>query len=277
MTQISVLRAGPLTTVQDAGRPGLAHLGVPPSGAADRRALERGNRLVGNREDAAALEATLVGPRLCFDAPALVALTGAETEASVPHGVSFAVGEGDELDVGRCLRGVRAYVCVRGGIDVAPTLRSRSTDVFTGLGPPPLRDGDVLRIGTAAAAEPADVEPEPELPDELVLRVRLGPRDDWFTSDAIDTLLTAGWRVSSASNRVGVRLEGPPLERREQAELLSEGVVTGAIQVPAGGGPIVLLPDHPTTGGYPVIAVVDSRDLWLAGQAAPGATVRFEV
>lgn len=271
MTQIEVVSPGLLLTVQDRGRPGLAHLGVPPSGAADPGSYELGNRLVGNPPGAAALEATLNGPVLRFERPTTVALTG----ATAPR-----VGTTEELDVGRCVGGVRTYICVRGGIDVEPVLGSRSTDLLTGLGPRPLRAGDVLEIGSAPgdpAAELLGTVPTMEVPDVPVLCVVPGPRDDWFTAAALETLCSAPWRVSSSSNRVGIRLEGPRLERARDDELLSEGLVTGALQVPASGQPILLLNDHPTTGGYPVIGVVRSSDLPLAGQLAPRQRVRFAV
>jgi biotin-dependent carboxylase-like uncharacterized protein len=271
---VTVLRAGPLLTVQDRGRPGLAHLGVPPSGAADRRALDEGNALVGNAADAACLEATLAGPTLRFASPTLVAVTGAEAAACfdgrpLPRGEAR-VGELLELD--RCTEGIRAYVAVSGGISVEPVLGSRSHDQLTGLGPPPLRDGDVLPLGTATSDERRRALYEPSTGD--VLAVVPGPRADWY---ALDGLLAAEWRVSSSSNRIGTRLEGPPLERLRDGELLSEGVVTGAIQVPPSGQPILLGPDHPTTGGYPVIAVVRRGELSRAGQLAPGTTVRFSL
>jgi biotin-dependent carboxylase-like uncharacterized protein len=276
---IDVVRAGPLTTVQDGGRPGWAHLGVPPSGAVDRRSLAAANGIVGNDPSAAALEATLAGPALRFATSARVAVTGAAATVSiggraVAAGELLDVGAGEVLDVGRCTRGVRVYVAVRGGIDAPATLGSRSTDLLTGLGPPPLRDGDVLRVGAEPdVTPPSDVAPV-RVPEEVVLRIRLGPRDDWFAPAALSALVDAAWRVDPASNRVGVRLQGPQLRRAVEDELLSEGVVTGALQVPP-SGPILLLHDHPTTGGYPVIAVVRDEDLWLAGQLGPGATVRF--
>jgi biotin-dependent carboxylase-like uncharacterized protein len=266
---IEVIRPGLLTTVQDRGRPGLAHLGVPPSGAADLAAYELGNRLVGNPPGAAALEATLDGPVLRFDRPTLVALTGATTPE---------VRTVEVLEVGRCVEGVRTYVCVRGGIVVDPVLGSRSTDLLTGLGPAPLRAGDQLPVGPEPAEAPwPGTVPGHGLARAPVLRVRPGPRDDWFTAAAFETLCSEPWRVSSSSNRVGIRLEGPPLERARHDELLSEGILTGALQVPASGQPILLLQDHPTTGGYPVIAVVDSADLPLAGQLAPSMRVRFAI
>jgi biotin-dependent carboxylase-like uncharacterized protein len=267
---IEVLDAGPLTTVQDRGRPGWAHLGVPPSGAADPQALALANRLVGNDPRAAALEATLSGPRLRFRTPALVAVTGAETEAS---NRPFELGAGEVLELGRFLNGVRAYISVRGGIDVEPVLGSRSTDLLSGLGPSQLKEGDVLPIGPEPTSSPQDVELPLPLPAEPILRLLPGPRDDWFAPNA----LAGPWRVSPASNRIGVRLEGPRIERIRHEELLSEGVVTGALQVPPSGQPILLLNDHPTTGGYPVLGVVHTDDLPLAGQLRPGQRLSFAI
>jgi biotin-dependent carboxylase-like uncharacterized protein len=277
---IVVVATGPLTTVQDRGRPGWASIGVPPSGAADPRSLDLANRIVGNDPGAAALEGTLAGPRLRFSERALVAVAGAVADVSV-SGVAaqrnalLEVKAGDVLEVGRYRRGVRAYVALRGGVDVEPELGSRSTDLLTGLGPPPLRDGDVLRLGPEPATPPGGDERTDELPDEVLLHVTPGPRDDWFAEGALETLVGQPWRVDPASNRVGVRLQGPSLERAVDGELLSEGLVTGALQVPPAGRPILLLNDRPTTGGYPVIAVVREADLPLAGQLAPGAVLRF--
>jgi biotin-dependent carboxylase-like uncharacterized protein len=270
MSEIEVLAAGPLTTVQDRGRPGWAHIGVPPSGAVDPPAYERGTLLVGNEPGAASLEATMVGPRLRFRVPALVALTGAVSRGP------FEVGAGEVLEVGHCPDGVRVYVSVRGGIDVEPVLGSRSTDLMSALGPPPLQDGDVLSIGAEPSNEPRELDPPLPLADEPVLRVLPGPRDDWFEPSALE-VLAGPWQVGLDSNRTGVRLEGAQLERARHDELLSEGLVTGALQVPPSGQPILLLNDHPTTGGYPVIAVVCADDLPLAGQLRPGQGLRFEV
>ena len=276
-----MVRAGPLTTVQDRGRPGLAQLGVPPSGAADQRSLELGRRIVGNDPGAAALEATLIGPALRFTMEALVAVTGAEADATVSgrpleRGLSIEVPAGGLLELGRCRDGVRAYISVRGGFAVEETLGSRSHDLLTGLGPPPLRDGDALPVGPEPPGRPDPSAPViPASAGEPTLSVLLGPRDDWFSPEAIEVLTSTAWRVGLASNRVGIRLEGPELARLDRGELLSEGVVTGAIQVPPSGQPILLGPDHPTTGGYPVLAVVAAADLSLAGQLAPGASVRF--
>jgi biotin-dependent carboxylase-like uncharacterized protein len=281
VNEVGVVRAGPLTTVQDRGRPGLAQLGVPPSGAADRGALDLGNRIVGNEPGAAALEATLLGPALHFAEQALVVVTGAEADATVSgrplaRGLPVQVPAGGRLELGRCRDGVRAYISVRGGFAVKPTLGSRSHDLLTGLGPPPLRDGDVLPVGPEPTRRPDPWARVIAVPaGEPRLFVVPGPRDDWFPPEALELLTGVVWRVGTASNRVGIRLDGHPLARLARGELLSEGVVTGSIQVPPSGQPILLGPDHPTTGGYPVLAVVVARDLPLAGQLAPGATVRF--
>jgi biotin-dependent carboxylase-like uncharacterized protein len=165
---------------------------------------------------------------------------------------------------------------VSGGVTVEPVLGSRSTDLLSGLGPPPLTDGTVLPLGSPAGPHArVDVAAQPGPPAELVLRVTPGPRDDWFTRDAVRTLLTRVYRVSAASNRIGLRTEGPALERARSGELPSEGMVLGAVQVPPDGRPVVFLADHPTTGGYPVIAVVRPADLAAAAQAVPGTPVRF--
>jgi biotin-dependent carboxylase-like uncharacterized protein len=269
MTAIEVIDPGLITTIQDRGRPGWAHAGVPPSGAVDLRSLERGNRRVGNPRFAAALEATLIGPKLRFHRAALVAVTGAVDETA-----AFQVAAGEELDVGRLTGGARAYVCVRGGIEVEPVLGSRSTDLLSGLGPSPLRAGDLLRVGPEPGSPPERFAAAVDA-GEPVLRIRPGPRDDWCAGDALDLLVGTAWRVSPSSNRVGIRLEGPTLRRERTGELLSEGLVTGALQVPPSGLPILLLNDHPTTGGYPVLAVVLTDDLSRAGQLRPGDRVRF--
>ncbi|MFI2371555.1 biotin-dependent carboxyltransferase family protein [Streptomyces sp. NPDC018833] len=279
---LAVVRAGALTTVQDGGRPGHAHLGVPRSGALDARAAHLANRLVGNNEGAAVLETTLDGcalrPRCAVvtvvgGAPCAVAVDG----RPVAWGAPVRVPAGALLEVGRAVRGVRSYVAFAGGISVDPVLGSRSTDLLSGLGPEPLTVGAVLPLG-APCGPPGHVDgalPWRAPPAELVLRIRLGPRDDWFTRQAIGTLTGPGYRVSSASNRIGLRTEGPPLERAVAGELPSEGMVLGAVQVPPDGRPVVFLADHPTTGGYPVVGVVDGRDLAAAAQAVPGTPVRF--
>ena len=300
MSGLEVLRAGALTTIQDLGRPGLAHLGVPHSGAADVPALLAANALVGNAPGAAALETTLTGPSLRFGVPALVAVTGAPAPVKLdgraaPFGAALAVPAGAVLDVGAATSGVRSYLAIAGGIAAEPALGSRSHDTLTGLGPSPLARGDVLEIGDADAGPSTEgpaTEGQPGASDRpgtderrdaaggernevTVLNVLPGPRDDLFAADALAALQDEPFTVSPTSNRIGVRLAGASLERRAGGELPSEGLVRGAIQVPGSGAPIVMLADHPTTGGYPVIAVVAEADHGLIGQLRPGTAVRF--
>jgi biotin-dependent carboxylase-like uncharacterized protein len=280
---LAVVRAGALTTIQDRGRPGHAHLGVPRSGALDAPAAALANRLVGNPVEAAVLETTLNGCALRPRSVVTVAVTGAPCPVTVngrpaPWGAPVRVPAGALLDIGPARAGVRSYVAVAGAVTVDPVLGSRSTDLLSGLGPPPLTDGTVLPLGRPDGVHTrVDVVPHPGPPSELVLRVTPGPRDDWFTSSALRTLATGTYRVSSASNRIGLRTEGPSLERAVSDELPSEGMVLGAVQVPPDGRPVVFLADHPTTGGYPVIAVVRGADLPAAAQAVPGTPVRFMV
>jgi len=278
---LSVVRAGALTTVQDLGRPGHAHLGVPRSGALDTPAAALVNRLVGNPPEAAVLETTLNGCTLRPRSAVTVAVAGAPCRVTVDGrpvawGAPVRVPAGALLDVGAALSGVRGYVGVSGGVAVEPVLGSRSTDLLSGLGPPPLTDGAVLPLGSPTRPHTrVDVAPQPAPPTELVLRVTPGPREDWFTAAAVRTFTSRMYRVSAASNRIGLRTEGPALERALTRELPSEGVVLGAVQVPPDGRPVVFLADHPTTGGYPVIAVVRTADLPAAAQAVPGTPVRF--
>ncbi|MEU7892165.1 biotin-dependent carboxyltransferase family protein [Nonomuraea sp. NPDC049152] len=281
---IEVLAPGPYATVQDLGRPGYAHLGVPRSGAADAAGLRLANRLVGNHEGSAGLELTFGGARLRFVTGAWIAITGAPcpltASETCAHGmrVPFWMPPGAELGIGTPASGLRTYVAVRGGIDVEPVLGSRSTDSLSGLGPAPLRAGTTLPVGDTGslAAICVDQVPPPP-PSPPVLRVLRGPRDDWFAGDAPAGLCARPYEVSQDSNRVGVRLRGTTLTWARQGELPSEGVVTGAVQVPPSGQPIVFLADHPPTGGYPVIGVVLAADLPIAAQARPGDGLSFRL
>ncbi|HET7304124.1 MAG TPA: biotin-dependent carboxyltransferase family protein [Segeticoccus sp.] len=282
MTTLDVLETGPLATVQDLGRPGHSGLGVGESGAMDRGALLLGNRLLGNDPGCAAVEVTLGGLVVRADGPVAVALTGAPcpaTAAGTPVGANapVALSAGAELRLGTPAGGVRTYLCVRGGVDVAPVLGSRSTDLLSGLGPEVLRAGAVLPVGTASGPWPGlDQAPVPApTSDAVTLRVVPGPRDDWFVPDALATLTGSPYAATADSNRVGMRLEGAPLPRSREDELPSEGMVRGAVQVPPSGQPTIFLADHPVTGGYPVIAVVVTADLDRAGQVRPGRTVHF--
>jgi len=288
--ELEIVAPGPLATVQDLGRPTYAQLGVPPSGAADPAALRLANRLVGNPDGAAALELTLggliarFGPGAGTSAPPLMAITGARCPITLDgHGAGgmnapFPIPSGAVLALGAPERGLRTYLAIRGGIAVPPVLGSRSTDTLSGLGPAVLARGDRLPIGTETAGLPAvDTAAVPDHPDEISLPVTPGPRAGWFGPEALTRLCAGEYRVSPDSNRVGIRLDGPPLTRPEPAELPSEGLIAGAVQIPAGGLPVVFLADHPVTGGYPVIAVVPAGAIGLVAQARPGQPVRFHV
>ncbi|MGI8815785.1 MAG: biotin-dependent carboxyltransferase family protein [Pseudonocardia sp.] len=281
---LEVLAAGPGATVQDLGRPGFGELGVGRSGAVDLPSLRLANRLVGNPEGYAGVEVTFSGMRVRFSRVALIAVTGADvavTAGGRAEGMCAPVHvcAGHQVVLGPAGRGVRSYLAVRGGIDVAPVLGSRSTDTLAGLGPAPLEPGSVLPIGETPLGYPrVDLAPRPGHPGRPVLRVLPGPRQDWFTDDALARLChPGGYQVSAQSNRIGARLDGPMLARRESCELAPEATVSGALQVPPNGQPILLLADHPVTGGYPVIAVVHADDLPLAAQAPPGSRLRFRL
>jgi len=301
---IEVTRPGPLTTIQDLGRPGLAHLGVPRSGAADAGSLQLANELVGNDPGAAALEVTLGRLELRFRFGALVAVAGAPApvrlsrpgeEPARPgpaHETAFTVPAGSVLRLGAPAAGLRSYLAIGGGIDVTPVLGSRSTDILSGLGPRPLRPGEVLPVARARSRHDRGNAPQPrgagrrvatDLPASAgaaaatVLRVIPGPRDDWFAAAALGTLAGSDYEVTAASNRSGLRLAGPPLRRTRTEELPSEGMAAGALQVSHDGQPILLLADHPATGGYPVIGVVVTADLDVAAQLRPGQRVTFRL
>ncbi|WP_153505648.1 5-oxoprolinase subunit C family protein [Cumulibacter manganitolerans] len=279
---IVILAPGGRTTVQDRGRPGNAYLGVGRSGAADMRAYALANRILGNPAGAACLETTLGGLSLRSSRSAWMTVTGptvAVTVDGLPVGVrtAFFVPHGGVVAIGVPERGMRNYLAVRGGIDAPLLLGSRSTDTLGGIGPDPLRKGDVLDVGDVPDEPPAghDVFPATEPPDVTELVVDRGPRADWFTDAAWSVLLRGRYVVTPDSDRIGVRLDGPHLERCRDGELPSEGLMQGAVQIPPIGTPVCFLADTPTTGGYPVLAVVRRASLPDLAQARPGHPVRF--
>jgi biotin-dependent carboxylase-like uncharacterized protein len=279
---LEVVDTGPLALVQDGGRAGLASMGVSPSGAADRGAFELGARLLGQGPRQAAVECLTGGLALRAHGSVTVALTGARvtlTVDAVPMGYAapFLVRDGQLLRLARPAEGLRSYVSVRGGIDVEPVLGSRSHDTLSELGPAPLTAGQLLPVGRALGDPPLDAAPVRSPSGGLVeLAVLPGPRWEWLDDPA--SLTTPVWLTAAASDRVGVRLEGPALARspRHRAvEVPSEGVVRGAVQLPANGQPVVFLADHPVTGGYPVVAVLTRRAADQAAQLVPGQPVRL--
>lgn len=289
---LTVIEPGLQLLIEDLGRPGFASMGVSSAGAADRSALVDANRLVGNAESAAVLESFGGGVSVRVTGDGVAAVTGATGPVTVTAadgtvfrhrlGEAFSLVDGDILELGPTETGARRYLAVRGGIIADTALGSASADTLAHLGPAALTAGDTIDLGEPVTA-PHLVDTGPRLgadrvlpaPGDLVeLTVTLGPRDDWFTSAGIDTLLTQEWTVTHESDRVGLRLTGEvPLERARTGELPSEGAVTGALQVPPNGQPVLFGPDHPLTGGYPIIASVDDTD--LAAQLPPGVRIRF--
>ncbi|WP_147917801.1 biotin-dependent carboxyltransferase family protein [Ruania zhangjianzhongii] len=281
---LTVLDPGGLTLVQDLGRPGYAGLGVTESGAADRRSLRRANRLLGNDDGAPALETTLGGLVLRAEETVVVALAGAPAPIEVVAGGGstrtggpvLRLPAGAELRLGVPEWGMRTYLALPQGVLTGRTLGSASYDTLAALGPPPLQAGDVLQAG---AGEAVIATVEAEAPGwhgaPYMLDLLPGPRRDWFTDGALTALFAEPYTVTDLGDRVGVRLHGAGLERARRGELASEGVVRGAVQVPADGQPLIFGPDHPVTGGYPVIGVLTDDAADASGQLRPGGQIRF--
>lgn len=282
MIVLDVLSPGPLATVQDLGRPGLAHLGVTESGAADRRSHTLANRLVANPDSAATLEITMGGfAARIHGGPVEIAVTGATAVGRI-DGVRFAhnsvvwVADGRLITLDAPPAGLRSYLAIRGGLEPQPVLGSRSFDTLAGLGPAPLRAGARVPVGRPGETFPhVDLAPVAPIGGGAVtVQVVPGPRQDWFVDPA--ALLHRQWVVSDRSDRIGVRLTGDPLALRwPERQLPSEGTVRGAIQVPPNGRPVILGPDHPVTGGYPVIAVLADADTDAMAQLRPGQALRL--
>ncbi|MCZ4519780.1 biotin-dependent carboxyltransferase family protein [Rhodococcus ruber] len=280
MRALTVLRTGPLCTVQDRGRPGHASIGVGRSGAADLLSHDAANRLVGNDSHAATLEVTFGGLNLRAEFDALVAVTGARATCRIDgteQGLysTLVIRAGQELELSAPTWGLRSYLAVRGGIDVPVVLGSRSTDTMSSIGPAALSLGTALPVGNDKSCWPAaDFGVPPTIREAL--HITFGPRDNWFTERARSLLLEQPWTVTQDSDRVGIRLDGAePLTRAIDDELSSEGMVLGSLQVPPSGQPVLFLADHPVTGGYPVIAVVTAGAMSAAAQLTPGSRVHF--
>lgn len=283
---ITILDAGPQTTVQDLGRTGQMRYGIPPSGPVDRFAFVIANRLVGNADSGAALECTLIGPRFEVDAAGAIAVTGADMPVTVngaeaPRWATVVLKAGDVVKLGPARAGVRAYVAFSGGLDVPPVLGSRSTYVrgrMGGLEGRALRKGDALRTLPSGPvrlrrAEPAAV---PDYRSTRPIRLVLGPQDDRFTEAGIRALLDSSYEVLPQSDRMGARLRGPRIEHARGHDIISDGIALGSVQVPGDGQPIVLLVDRQSTGGYTKLATVCSCDIGRVGQARPGQSLRFQ-
>jgi len=278
---------GLMTTVQDLGREGFGAMGVSPAGAADPVSLRIGNRLLGNVEGAAALEATLVGGAFRFGVDTWVALTGSDFAATLDNAplanwAVHRVAKGQVLRMESTRSGARCYLCVSGGIDVPRTLGSASTHVLSGLGGfkgRALRRGDVLQLGPRRSPPARRLNPRmaPNFAPRPRLRVTQGLQFDWFTEASRGTFFDTTYRVAEASNRMGLRLEGKGVEFRVHSEMITSGVPLGAVQVPAGGQPVIVFVEQQTTGGYPVIGNVIAADLASVGQLRPRDVVEFEL
>ncbi|EKT63913.1 5-oxoprolinase/urea amidolyase family protein [Providencia burhodogranariea] len=288
---ITVLATGLQTLLQDSGRIGQAALGISESGAMDKGALRSANRLVGNAINEVALEITQGGFKAQANCSMLVAATGAtcEIEITTIEGVKYLVqqyqpiqlAKGDIIRFGRATQGVRSYLAIRGGIEMAQVLGSCSFDTLAQVGPLPITTGQTfamksLKYQTAISLNEPVMMDYPSAGEVVILDVVLGPRTDWFTVKALQSLTSQLWQVTAASNRIGLRLQGEtPLEREKHQELPSEGTCVGAIQIPANGQPVLFLNDHPLTGGYPVIGAVCEYHLDLAGQIPVNAKIQF--
>ena len=290
---ICVQRGGPLTTVQDKGRLGYQNLGFSASGAMDRRALRLANLLLNNEENDAVLEVTMVGPKFTFESPNCFVLTGADLKASLNGQVLetnrvYAAGAGDVVDFPQSFpsRGARAYIGFAGGLDLPPLMGSRSTYLkgkMGGLEGRGLKTGDRLEF----------LAPRPQLPNlekrrlpedfetvyggrQVKIRVILGPQEDSFTPEGLKLFLNQPYRVTPNSDRMGSRLDGPVIPHKGRADIISDGIAFGAIQVPSEGKPIILLADRQSTGGYTKIANVITVDLPKVAQRMVGDEIRFE-
>ncbi|MBX3235597.1 MAG: biotin-dependent carboxyltransferase [Nitrospiraceae bacterium] len=286
---IHILRPGLSTTVQDLGRHGFRRYGVSVSGAMDRWALTVGNRLLGNHDGAAGLEITLQGPELLFDKRSWIAITGGDLSPScrgqaLPMWTVVELPAGARVEFGARRKGARAYLTVAGGIEGPRILGSHSTHTRSRLGGMQgrsLKKWDQLAIGAPPnripppAGRALSLSHRPDYSSTPTLRVLSGPQLDYFTKDSLATLVESGYRITSESDRMGYRLAGPILQFKGQADIVSDAVVCGAIQVPPDGQPILLMADCQTTGGYAKPAVVISVDLPKAGQLLPGDSVGF--
>ena len=287
MTQGSlvVIKPGLLTTVQDLGRFGHQAAGVPVAGPMDAFSHRLANQLVANEPDAATLEITLIGPELEADIDTTIAIAGAHFEVwcddrAVPMATSVRITKGQRVRIGRRIQGARAYLAVAGGVQTRPILGSRATHLVSGMGGHDGRAlvaGDRVSILASMRSDATRTAVGLALPTggRARLRVVPGPQADWFQADTLRAVPGVNFRISPRSNRMGYRLEGPPLTRVRQDELISEPVGMGAIQVPGAGEPILLMADRQTAGGYPKIGHVISADLPLAGQLAPGDVIEF--
>lgn len=286
---IRVLSPGPLTTLQDIGRNGYQQYGFTPAGAMDARALRLGNLLVGNDENEAALEMTMLGGTFAFDTAVVVAVTGADMQPMLndvmrmPLNTAFPVQPGQTLSFGAAKDGCRCYLAVAGGFDVPLVMGSKSTHIKSGVGGfggRALKAGDELGLLCPVQTVPKmgrTLVPYAPYGNQAVIRVVPGPQRDYFTDAGVKTFSTSTYTVTPQSDRMGYKLDGGGIEHAQGADIISDAIVFGSIQVPSAGQPIIMMADRQTTGGYAKIATVCAVDLPLLAQRKPGDTLRFEL
>ncbi len=285
---IRIVKPGLLTTIQDAGRWGYQRFGMSVAGAMDQFALRVGNLLVGNDEYEAVLEATLMGPEIIFNCDEVIAVTGANMNPKlngvpVPMWTTLSVRTDDTLSFTAAQGGLRTYIAFSRGLDVPEIMGSKSTFTRGGIGGyegRKLAEGDEIPLGDRVLPGSGSYLPSkftPEYPKEAVIRVVLGPQDDYFSEEAIVVFGESEYRITSEADRMGYRLEGAKIEHKEGADIISDGIVVGSVQVPGHGSPIIMMADRQTTGGYTKIATVITEDLSTLAQMAPGNAIRFEI
>lgn len=288
MPKMTVISPGPLSTVQDEGRFGYMSTGFSPSGAMDAYSMKIANILVGNAPRDGVIEMTMIGMSVQFDCTSVIAVTGADMQPELNGSpaamyTAIEVHEGDVLTMKSALTGLRAYLAVAGGFDLPMIMGSMSTNLKCALGGldgrrlrvqdeiPLRRSIDLKLIGQRTAKAYGN-----SYGDGITVRVVLGPQEDYFTDEGIKTFLSSEYTVSDKSDRMGVRLDGEKVENKNGVDIISDGIATGAVQIPASGTPIIMMADRQTTGGYAKIATVISADLKKIAQARPGTKIRFE-
>ena len=282
--KMTILSPGPLTTVQDDGRYGYMNTGFSPGGAMDQKSMHLANLLVGNKMNEGVLEMTAAGICAAFSCDCVIALTGADMTAqlngdSIPLNESVPVKKGDELKLGMAKDGLRTYLAVAGGFDLSPVMGSLSTNLKCKLGGfqgRKLQAGDELFLKKSVSSfEKRQISIPPVSAGTLDIHVMLGPQDDYFTDKGVADFFSTEYTVTAQSDRMGIRLDGKSVESRDGVDIISDGIVTGSVQIPAAGTPIIMMADRQTTGGYAKIATVIFSDLGLLAQAKPGTKIRF--
>ncbi len=285
MLKMTILSPGPLSTIQDGGRFGYMSTGFSPGGAMDIHSMKLANILAGNPMGEGVIEMTVMGLRAEFHCDSVIALTGADmqptlNDIAIPMYTSVEIHAGDVLSLGMAKTGMRSYLSVCGGFDLPLAMGSMSTNLKCGLGGfkgRKLAAGDEIPLRSPATLEATGHRKTeiPDFPDRLGIRVVLGPQDDFFTKKGIDTFLGETYTVTDKSDRMGIRLDGAKIENKNGVDIISDGIATGSVQIPASGTPIIMMADRQTTGGYAKIATVISADLGRVAQARPGTLLRF--